>query len=269
MKLSLINFNTLGTPLFAPHITKRYQALTKRLLITDATIICLQEVATYYHLFLLKKALKKGYPYLCYQPFFYGPKGGVVIFSQVPLTNCSYQSFHSLGQFTNISFYSKLLRNGLLHCQIAGKDLTIITTHLLCDFSFDESSPNKLHQQVVNQVDEVITNINYLKKTHKNIILCGNFNVVKNSLLYKRIMQKTNLLDVFKDIDTPTYFPDRIPFAFKAEKPLQIDHCFYYSHSQTIKILSQNLIFEKKEQLSPKEKGVLSDHLGLQITFQI
>src|SRR6266581_4083346 len=136
MSLSLLTFNTFGAPYFARKIKQRYQKIAEIINAENIDILCLQEVSTYYHLFLLKKYIRH-YPYHCYRKYLFGPKGGVVIFSKIPLEKCSYSTFSALGKLHN---YTQLIKNGMLICKIKGQKTYLLTTHLISDFEFDAST---------------------------------------------------------------------------------------------------------------------------------
>src|SRR5207302_1964114 len=110
-----------------------------------------------------------GFPFVAYQPSLFGPKGGVVIFSRLPIENHTFYHFSALGSFKNLSFYTRLLRNGMLVCKIKDTPLTILNTHLVTDFEFEESSTNHLYSYVKNQVEEVIQKVNELSSETKTL----------------------------------------------------------------------------------------------------
>lgn len=268
MKFSLITFNTLGTPFFAPHITQRYKKIASLFNISDATVICLQEVTTYYHLTLLQKQLTN-YPYHCYQKFIYGPKGGLAIFSKIPLENCAFNRFTALGKLTNIAFYTRLLRNGVLSCQLKGTKTTILTTHLLCDFHFDKAPGNRLYPIVQKQIEDIIAQINQLQAKDHNIFLCGDFNIQKHTQLYKHLLKETKLKDTFADNNKATYDHNRIPYKFFVKKDAQIDYLFYHGKKPHVTLTKKDVVLGKKETLANGKKYFLSDHIGLMGTFDI
>src|SRR5258706_706466 len=160
MKFSLLNFNTLGTPFFAPDLTLRYKKLSELLNEDRPDIICLQEVVTYYHLNLLKKYLD--YPYFSYKKFLPGPAGGLVIVSKLPVENIAYKNFAAHGSFKNRSYYSKFVQNGLLVCTMKDIPLLIANTHTVTDFEFDWSPENQLYQYVESQVEQIAREVNLL-----------------------------------------------------------------------------------------------------------
>ncbi|HZE86796.1 MAG TPA: endonuclease/exonuclease/phosphatase family protein [Methylomirabilota bacterium] len=267
MQLSLLNFNTLGTPFFAPFITKRYQAFAKIINENPLDILCLQEVATYYHLSLLRKYLQ-GFPFVAYEKQLYGPQGGVVIFSKIPFEKIYFQSFSALGSFKNLSFYTRLLRNGMLIVKLKNLPFTLMTTHLVSDFEFDESPTNHLYPYVKNQVEEVIQQVNNISKDNTSILVTGDFNLKKHSKLYKTLLQKTKVTDVFPE-KFPTYYRERLDYKFKGKTSERIDFVFIKEREKNIRVLAHSYLFDKKEQISNKKLNYLSDHIGLKINFDI
>src|SRR3954469_13803830 len=85
--LSVISFNTCGAPILSKKIKERYTRLAAILNKSQSDILSLQEVHTYRHFKILKKALTN-YPYVSYKKYLYGPRGGLVIFSKKPIEVC-------------------------------------------------------------------------------------------------------------------------------------------------------------------------------------
>lgn len=268
MKLSLITINTLGTPVFAPFITARYKKMAEIINEQEIDIVCLQEIQTYYHLYLFKKYLKN-FPYVMYQSFFYGPKGGLVIFSKHPMEQMTYKEFSALGEFKNISFYSRILRNGILSARLKGTPVTIATTHLTCDYFFDWAPENHLFKHVERQMKDVIQKVKDITKDNTSLILTGDFNTKKHGKLYDTLLKETGLTDAFDDLESPTYDPSRVYYKFMAKHAARIDHLFFYKGKAHIKIIKHNEIFNKKVPLSENKLSYLSDHIGLKIDFDI
>lgn len=268
MTFSLITFNTLGTPVFAPDITARYKKIAEIINEQNIEIVCLQEIQTYYHLYLFKKYLKD-FPYVIYQKFLYGPKGGLVIFSKIPLNNPHFREFSTLGEFSNISFYSQILRNGILTCEVKNTPLTIATTHLTCDYFFDWSPKNQLYKNVEEQVRDIIDEITPILKKDDSLILAGDFNTKKDGRLYTSLLKETHLIDAFADMESPTYDPTRIHYTFMANRSARIDHLFYAKGKAQVKIRHHEQIFDKKEPIKEGKISHLSDHIGLKVDFDI
>lgn len=263
--LSLLTFNTLGTPLFAPMIKLRYERFSKLLNEGNYDILCLQEVTTYYHLSLLKKNLTK-YPYRAYKKFLYGPKGGIVIFSKVPLENVRYDSFTALGSLT---MYTQLVRNGILSCTVKDLPVRILNTHLITDFEYKASTKNRFYKYVGLQIEETAAMIEQLVASEHAVITVGDFNVAKNDAQYKAFLKQSNAIDLFKDHDFPTYYKERYKWRFLASKSVRIDYIFLNDKYDRIQIKSTEHVFKDKVQLSATKKNYLSDHIGLLTNFVI
>src|SRR6266567_3668477 len=130
-KLSLLTFNTLGTPFFAPDISKRYRRIAHLINTGDYDVVCLQEIFTYYHLYIFRNILNQ-FPYVVYQKNPLGPRGGLVIFSKFKLVNPRFITF-SYPQNTYVPVYTKIAQQGMLSAEIDQTSLRIITTHLASD----------------------------------------------------------------------------------------------------------------------------------------
>src|SRR5687768_3605358 len=137
--VSVINFNVLGAPfdpynirktIFRTNIRKRNKEAAQKLNTSNADIIALQEVATYTQYRIFKKHLTN-YPYIVYQKFLVGPKGGLVIFSKIPIKKHSYQTFKNKGGYRNKSIVGHAMRNGILIAKCTDFPLYILNTQLV------------------------------------------------------------------------------------------------------------------------------------------
>jgi endonuclease/exonuclease/phosphatase family metal-dependent hydrolase len=249
----------------APLITTRYKAFTSVLNASDTDVLCFQEVTTYYHLHLLKKHLTN-YPYHVYQKFVYGPKGGLAIFSKVPIESKRYDSFASLGSLT---MYTQLLRNGVLSCKLKNLPVRILNTHLITDFEYEASKTNKYYPYVHQQIKETGVLMNTLAETGDTVITAGDFNLAKYDPTYKEFLKDTGALDVFAKETKPTYFHDRLQWHYHATKSVRIDYIFLRDKYDRIQITSTEHAFTEKVQLTTNKKDYLSDHIGLLTKFSI
>ncbi len=263
--LSILSFNTLGTPIFAPVIAARYKFFSEYLNASAIDIICLQEVTTYYHLSLLKKYLTN-YPHIAYKKFYYGPKGGVAIFSRVPLTDVRYASFAALG---SLMMYTQLLRNGILSCKVAGLPLRILNTHLISDFEYKSSSTNKYYPYVRQQVLEVAKLSGTFAQEGNTVFAVGDFNLSKQDPTYKEFLKQTKGVDTFAHEDIPTYYNDRHHWRFNASKSARIDYIFLLDRYDKIQIKSTKHVLNDTVQLTKNLNSFPSDHLGLLTSFNI
>lgn len=267
MKFSLLSFNTLGTPFFAPNITLRYQAIAQTIAQQNLDIVCFQEVVTYYHVFQLKKYLKM-YPHFVYKKSLFGPKGGLLIASKVPIASWSFKPFTSFGSFKNKSFYSNLLQNGMLICTLKDLPLVLLNTHTVSDFEFEWSPTNHLYRYVKSQVEQIIKEITAQTSEGKRIIAMGDFNMKKNSRLYKYLLDQTKASDVFKKDSFPTYHSERLNYKFNGKTSERIDFVLL-TGLKTSSVVSQSYVFDKQVRLANKKTSYLSDHIGLKVDFDI
>lgn len=265
MQISILNFNTLGTPFYARNIRLRYKKICEIIKKEQPDIVCLQEVATYFHLFLLKKYLP--YPYYSYKKAFQGPKGGLVIFSKIPLHTTLYKTFSTLGGLKDISLWSRIIQNGMLITNLNDIPVTIINTHTFTDFEFEWSPQNRFYRYVKAQVEQIASEVN--KQKQQYILLTGDYNMKKNSTLYKFLVKQTKVIDIFHTFSSPTYFKDRLDYKFAGKSSERIDFIFLKNHKKKIGVLSREELFTKEVLLANKKKSYLSDHIGLKAVIKL
>jgi len=258
-QLSLVTFNTLGTPLLAPDITKRYQYIAQEINKRDYDIICLQELFTYYHFFLFKKTLTN-YPYVIYQKNPLGPRGGLVIFSKLKLTTKEFFTYIRPSH-ANVPLYVPLAQPGMLSAIIESFGIRICTTHLSSDVVHNLTPKNKLYQLIKSQTQEAAKLVNQYTKNGYPLILTGDFNIAKHSDLHEEFIKQTSASDVFVKEERPTYDPDRTTFFYKSP-PGRIDFIFTKSRQEIKPILTEH-IFIDKIILEDGKKSYPSDHIGL------
>lgn len=265
-KLSLLTFNTLGTPVFAPKISNRYRRAAHLMNIGDYDIICLQEIFTYYHLFVFKTILRN-FPYVVYQKNPFGPRGGLVIFSKFKLVKPDFVSF-SYPEKTHVPVYTKLAQQGILSAEIKDSNLRILTTHLSSDNTHELTPENLLYPLIKNQSEEVARVANKFSQNNASIILAGDFNIAKHSQLYTALLHNTKLTDVFEKDEIPTYYPDRVSYFYRSPQS-RCDFIFVTSAHKNIKIRATDTAFVEKESLSNGQKSFLSDHIGLHCILEV
>lgn len=261
--ISLLNFNTLGTTFFAPDIKKRYQAIAAQIKAMDIDLICFQEITTYYNLRLIKKYLRN-YPYCHYKKHFIGPKGGLVIFSKLPIEKTSYHRYASLGSYKNITFYTRLIRNGILMCTLKDIPLVVMNTHLVSDFSFSEDENNVLYMLLKRQLYDAAEVVNTIQD--KAVLLTGDFNMARDLSIYTTFLQKTGMKDYFTDKNTPTYDPKRIHYRFVGERAAIVDYIFLKHNTTKFDKIHTGHVFDQKVTLSNNKVTYLSDHIGLHMS---
>lgn len=265
LSFSLLSFNTFGTLFFAPNILRRLKAFATIVNESDIDILCLQEVATHYHFNVLKKMLTN-YPYHARKKTLMGSKGGLVIFSKLPIEDIQYSTFASLG---SVAMYTQLLRNGILSVRIKGMPLWVCDTHLISDFEYEASKNNRYYKYVYGQVQESAEFMQQKADPDDTVFLAGDFNITPADPGYKAFLQTSGAKDVFAGDTKPTYFKDSIEWIFKAPKDVRIDYIFLRDSCDRITIKSTEYAFTKTVQITPSITSYLSDHIGLLTKFSI
>jgi hypothetical protein len=92
--LTVVTLNTRGIPVIGSRLAARYQAIGEALDHSDADVVALQEVLTYWHLRLLARRMRS-FGHVAYRPSAAGPAGGLVTFSRLPVSGCDYHGFPS------------------------------------------------------------------------------------------------------------------------------------------------------------------------------
>jgi endonuclease/exonuclease/phosphatase family metal-dependent hydrolase len=265
-KISLLTFNTLGTPIFAPDIIKRDSKIATLINEASYDVVCLQELFTYIQLAIFKKKLTN-YPYCVYEKNLFGPRGGLVIFSKHPLVEKSDFSYsHPKGAF--VPFYTTLAQPGMLSAIVKPFAIRIVTTHLSSDNEHNLTPKNKLYNLIRSQSEEAANVINRYTKQAESVVVAGDFNIAKGSVLYQSFLQNTALTDIYAKEVQPTYDPERVQFFYRAPAD-RCDFIFIDPREKRIRTETLSYAFQKQEYLSNGKKSHLSDHIGLFCILEI
>ncbi|HUD44842.1 MAG TPA: endonuclease/exonuclease/phosphatase family protein [Patescibacteria group bacterium] len=280
--ISLINFNTLGVPVLSKHLTERYVTLATTIeQHTDADILTFQEVHTYVHLQLLRKLLPH-FPYVIYKKFIYGPKGGLVIFSKIPIETKQFNQFSKRGNIRNRTFYASLVRTGTLACKLKDYPVYILNSYFTTNPNNTWIITNPFSKIQETQIRDLANLIKKLKQNNDVIIVTGDFNFTKTSSSYELFTSLTQTEDVFKTFSLPTYLFERkmLKFAWhvklldrlfviNAKESGQVDFVFLSADKQKVNVKEKNYIFAEKMKLFNGKESYLSDHLGLYAKLEI
>jgi endonuclease/exonuclease/phosphatase family metal-dependent hydrolase len=257
-KISLATFNLKGSPILEKDTYKRIKTLGISLNKKDIDIINLQEVFTYYHLCLLRRKMIN-FPYCVFEGFIFGPKGGLVTFSKIPIQKSSFVSY------PNPKIVKRMfLGKGMLINKIENSAIYVLNTHLTANRDNDWSKTNRFYPTHISQIErlkKVIENIN----SFKFLIVSGDFNISKNSDLYKKVINKMQLEDVFEEYNFPTFHQE---FMSKGEKSNRIDYILIKTKKRWSST-SKGHLFTKAQIARNINKGFLSDHIGLQALLNL
>lgn len=90
--VTLASLNIRGVPLTGSRLTARCQAIGAFFEASDADVVCLQEVHTYYHFRQLSRQMPS-FRYASFWRTLPGPAGDVVTFSRLPMSATAYHGF--------------------------------------------------------------------------------------------------------------------------------------------------------------------------------
>ncbi len=269
-ELSIVSFNVLGVPFVTTHkikaylrissqLVSRFRLLAKTLEKLQPDVIALQELHIYPLLYFLKRGLPS-YPFVAYEPHKFGPRGGLVVFSRYPLEKAKYTDFHKHGSLRNKTFVAKIIQNGILRTKIKNSSFTILNTYITSGADQNWSETSKFHNLKFLQLQQLSLATELEKKMGNDVVIAGDFNIHKNSTLYKEFLKLTKVVDLFADSTEPTIHKRFLPD--EAMLP-RLDYIFTNLTGFDIKTISTKHLFDTPMQLTEKTKGYISDHIGL------
>ncbi|BCX14670.1 MAG: hypothetical protein KatS3mg088_353 [Patescibacteria group bacterium] len=273
MELSIITFNTKGTPSFKNSTLYRFKKIAIVLEDLGADIINLQEVFTYRQLQILRNELRS-YPYCVYEKSIIGPKGGVVTFSKIKVVNKRYLPYSypwsMLINFVSKGWLKAISRNiltgkGILISKIQS-EILLANTHLIANPTHNwlpSNSFTKVYKNCINEIGKMINNL----EEDKTFILTGDFNIPKESYLYPVIIRKLKVRDVFGNSNSPTFIKD---FLHSGEKGKRFDYILVRSgNNKSCFVRKREHLFTQPLIKKSINKGFLSDHIALRAIIRI
>ena len=263
-EFSLLSLNTFGIPFFLSW--GRLIRLGKHLERLGPTIICLQEIQQNAYIPLLIRCLPT-YPYRAIFPHIYAPKGGLGIFSRVPLTQQRFEPYPDRGLRYFITFADWALFKGVLVSRLRtkGVDVFVLNTHMNANYSGDWHPRNPLALVQRRQIQKISV---LLKKMPGEalIILCGDLNFPRASPLYEELVMKNGLTDPLRDDPRPTYRPfPLVPSQWKTS----LDYILYrLPHEKNFQTQADIILVEDASQKNIFRR-FLSDHCALKLNISI
>ncbi len=269
--LTVLSFNMFGTP-FHPkrivrsflhnNVRKRFKAASQEINTLDADVLFLQEVIDFPHFIYLKKLLPD-FRYVCFKNTIYGPRGGLVIFSKLPLERSYYHDFLERGNVHNKSITGLLSLKGILATKIKGSNLILINTHLNQNSDHDWSITNRYTPILESQLKQLAVYTWSITERGEKLILAGDFNMPKNTHFYKNFLRDTGLTDAFSKDSFSTKYPS------ESVKGTHIDRIDYIFASPSLKLNNHSYRFTKPAQDSGGKSFLISDHIGLLASFRV
>jgi len=248
--LTIASLNTRGIPLTGSQLAKRYAAIGAGFDAGDADVVCCQEVLTYWHLRLLVRRMRS-FRQVSYRPGPFGPSGGLVTFSRRPVSGTSFRRFGRPPRAPGVPTTSRVQARlkGALVTRLARPELCVINTHPVANHDGDWSEANRfypLHRAELAVLARVV------KEAGPRAVVCGDFNVSRESFLFGDFMAATGLADTFGGACPATFRAEYLPAG-------ATPHCIdFILTAGEVKAESTGLVFAEKEPL-----GYVSDHTGL------
>jgi endonuclease/exonuclease/phosphatase family metal-dependent hydrolase len=252
--LTVATLNTRGVPVTGTHLPERYQAIGEAFDACDADVVAFQEVFTYWHLRLLARRMSS-FPHVVCRPSAAGPAGGVVMFSRLPVSAHAYRGFGFPPRAPGVSWAARARAwpKGILVAELPDPGVCVMNTHPLPNRDGDWSRANRffpLHQEQLSVVADVAG------AATTPAVVCGDFNVDRDSPLMRGFLADTGLADAFGG---------QCPATFHAEflGPSKPAHCIdFILVSPQIRAGITRVLLDDKRILQGRRE-YLSDHTGL------
>jgi endonuclease/exonuclease/phosphatase family metal-dependent hydrolase len=254
--LTIASLNTRGIPLTGSQLAERYAAIGAGFDAGDADVVCCQEVFTYWHLRLLVRRMRS-FRQVSYRPAPFGPAGALVTFSRRPVSGTAYRRFgrppRAPGVPRTSRFQARL--KGALVTRLARPGLCVINTHPVPNYDGDWSEANRfypLHRAEFAVLARVVN------QAGPRAVVCGDFNIARESALFGEFTAATGLADAFGGACPPTFRAEYLPAGARP-------HCIdFILTAGEITVESAALVFAEKEPL-----GYVSDHIGLRARLSL
>ena len=254
--LTIVSLNTRGIPLTGSQLAERYAAIGAGFEAGDADVICCQEVFTYWHLRLLVRRMRS-FRRVSYRPAPFGPTGGLVTFSRRPVSGTVFRRFGRPPRAPGVPRASRVQARlkGALVTRLADPELCVINTHPVANYDGDWSTANRfypLHRAQLAVLAQVVT------EAGPRAVVCGDFNVARESPLFGEFTEDTGLADAFGGACPATFRAEYLPAGATS-------HCIdFILTAGEVKAESTTLVFAEKEPL-----GYVSDHIGLRARLSL
>jgi endonuclease/exonuclease/phosphatase (EEP) superfamily protein YafD len=234
--------------------------LTRELDRLHVTTICLQEVQQNAYAPLVRRGLTS-YPYHVFERHRYAPKGGLAIFSRLPLARHRFEVYQDRGTWYSISFADWALYKGILlvHLEVDGLEIAVLNTHMNANYTGEWHRETHLSRIQNRQVEQLIRTIHSIPEDTL-LIVSGDLNFPRTSLLYKELISGGGLLDPLVNDPRSTYRP--FPLVSSKWK-IPLDYVLYRQPAWKDVQVSADLIeIEDTSKKHPVQR-FLTDHNGL------
>jgi endonuclease/exonuclease/phosphatase (EEP) superfamily protein YafD len=254
--VTISTLNTRGIPLTGSQLAGRYAVIGAGFDAGDADVVCCQEVFTYWHLRLLVGRMRS-FRQVSYRPGTAGPAGGLVTFSRRPVSGTRFRRFGRPPPAPGVPFLSRFRARstGALVTRVDRPELCVINTHPIANHDGDWSAANRyypLHRAQLGVLARVVS------EAGPRAVVCGDFNVSRESSLFDGFTAATGLADAFAGTCPPTFRAEYLPAGATT-------HCIdFILTAGEVTADNAALVFAGKERL-----GYVSDHIGLRARLSL
>jgi sphingomyelin phosphodiesterase 2 len=182
-----------------------------------------------------------------------GPAGDVVTFSRVPVASTTFRRFGPVAAPIPRLARLQARMKGALTTALKCPEVSVVNTHPLANTDGDWSAGNRFvpaHRAQLGVLAQVACGV------RGPVVVCGDFNVDRESGLFSDFMSDTGLGDAFDGRCPPTFRPEYLPAG---ARPCCID---FILTGGEVKASSAEVLFTGKQELRGGP-GHVSDHLGL------
>ena len=263
-EFTLITFNCFGIP--GPLTQRRLAALATALNASDATVVCLQEVQAHPYRWQLTQGCRT-FLHSAFEPHLHAPKGGLLTLARTPIDAVNFTDYHDRGQWYTPAIADITLGKGVLRTRftIDGQPVIVLNTHLSANYRGDWISDNgyaRTERRQLQQLAEIVR----VQPFNALVIVCGDFNVPRDSALFREFLLASGLRDPMNEDTRATYRPlPGIPARFA----LPIDFALVRGPEGATLAAETQIIFGERVMFTPTAQGYLSDHLGLKLQVRV
>lgn len=257
-ELTVVSLNTRGIPVPGSYLARRYALIGAELNAGDADVACLQEVFTYWQLRLLTRRMRS-FRHVCYRPSLAGPAGGLVTFSRLPVSGTTYRGFGLPPRARGISRVTRFSARmkGALVTRVERWGLCVVNTHPIANKDGDWSQAGRFYPLHRVQLDALARAV---RAAGLPAVVCGDFNIDRDSSLFGDFVQGTGLADAFEGGCPATFRAEYLP-------PGKTSCCIdFILTTAGVRTRAATVLFTDDVPL-PGGPGSVSDHIGLRATL--
>lgn len=261
---TLATLNIFGVP-FALNTRARLRTIARELNQPGFDVVCLQEVQMAHYVPLLTQAFTH-FPFACFEPWIYAPKGGLLTLSRRQFEWTQFLLYRERGWWHTLSVADWMLHKGALVAEttVYGLQVIVVNTHLIANYDADWSRDNRYAQIEASELRQLAQLVNE-QDPQALILIAGDFNFPRKSWLYEEFVEAIGALDPLGEHTSPTFRP---PLALQQIPAEAIDHVFIRPPRGVPITYDAELCFEHKVELVSGRRAYLSDHLGIRVTVQ-